>query len=165
MNEEYNHLRSGKARSLQQEWEEERDRIRPKLIRQIEAAFDGVELGNGVSLHQARAMDDYAPAEEVQAARALDTEVRWQDISDEKLDKFSDTLSFMDVEGFRFHIPRFMVYVLQNEAVHSWAFTNLLYWTDAQHRENATSTFSDDQRAAILAFSDFYSEERQSGQF
>ena len=84
MNDDSKHLRSSKARSPQQEWEEERDRIRPVLLRQIETAFDG------------------------------------------------DTA---------------------------------IYWTDAQRCENSMPTFSDDQRAAIQAFSDFYSEERQSGNF
>jgi hypothetical protein len=64
----------------------------------VGTAHDGVELGEGVSLHQARAMDDYRSDAEVAAARALDTESRWQDVTDEKLERLSDTLPFMDAK-------------------------------------------------------------------
>jgi len=83
-----------------------------RLIAVINDAFGDVTLGNGRSLHQARAIDDWKDDAEVKAARVLDTETRWQDISDEKLDRLCDTLVFMDAAGFRFHMPRFMIFSL-----------------------------------------------------
>ena len=85
---------------MREEWAAEREAQRLRLIRQVESAFDGIGLGGGVSLHQARAMDNRDSDAEIAAARALDTEARWQDVSDEKLDRLSDTLAFMDPHGF-----------------------------------------------------------------
>ena len=86
-----------------------------QLLAEIEAAFGDVRLGGGVSLHQARAIDDFhlgLGGPDFAAARRLDAEERWQDIPDGKVENLSDTLVFMDAEGFRFHMPRFMVYML-----------------------------------------------------
>lgn len=85
------------------------------LLAQIEAAFGHVQRDHGTTLHQARALDNYDPGSE--EARTFDTEEHWQDISDEKIEKFSDTLAFMDAAGFRFHIPRFMVWALEHAGV------------------------------------------------
>jgi hypothetical protein len=158
--EQTGHLPKLVVGPMQLEWEAARARIRPLLIRQIEAAFDSVELGHGVSLHQARAMDDCASPAEIAAARALDTENRWQDITDEKLDRLADTLPFMDAEGFRFHIPRFMIFALLNEGW-SWARDTAIYWTDTSGRPSEhLSLLSEDQRMAVEAFAEFYIEER-----
>ena len=146
---------------LQLAWEAERARIRPHLLHQIEAAFDGIELGRGVSLHQARAADDYASAADVEAARALDSESRWQDITDEKLNRLADTLPLMDAEGFRFHIPRFMIFALLNEGARSWARDTAIYWTDTAERPGEhLSLLSEDQRRAVEAFAEFFAEGR-----
>ena len=88
-----------------------------ELLAEIEATFGAVRLGDGTSLHQADALDDYSPPEVVAAARSLDTEERWQGIPDEKVDQFDHTLPFMDAEGFRFHIPRFMVSAITRAGV------------------------------------------------
>jgi len=159
--EQRRHPRDFKVGPLQEAWEADRERVRPYLLRQIEAAFDGVELGGGVSLHQARAIDDCASDVEIRAARALDTERRWQDVSDKKLEHLSDTLSMMDAEGFRFYIPRFMTFALRNEGSHSSAGDHAIYWTKAAERnENRFGLLSEEQRAAIEDFADFFSEER-----
>jgi hypothetical protein len=146
---------------LQLEWEAERDRIRPQLLREIEFAFDGVELGTGISLNQARAMDDYESEDRIRLAREWDTELRWQDIPDDKVDRLSDTLAFMDSEGFRFYIPRFMTFALRNERSSSHAVETTVYWTARENRiEKHMALLSDDQRTALDAFADFFGEGR-----
>ena len=47
----------------------ERNVKRQRFITQIQAAFDGVTLGRGVSLHQGRALDCYEPDDVVARAR------------------------------------------------------------------------------------------------
>lgn len=129
------------------------------MLARIESAFQGVQLGNGVSLHQARAMDDWEHDATVAAARALDTEERWQDISDEKLHRLSDTLPFMDAEGFRFHIPRFMVFNLNNETSDSWAYASAIYWSDMRERTgDHLALLSNEQREVIQAFFEFHAD-------
>jgi len=83
------------------------------LIEEITAAFDGVSREEGISLHEAMAIDDYESDEERAKARAEDTETRWQDVPDDDI-RFSHTvLSFLDVKGFRYYIPAYLVWYLK----------------------------------------------------
>jgi hypothetical protein len=148
---------------MHNEWAAEREAERLRLIRDVEAAFDGVALGNGVSLHQARAMDDYAPDAEIAAARALDTEDRWQDVPDKKLDRLSDTLPFMDAERFRFYLPRFMLFALTHrggsEYPGSWAADTAIYWSDPRQSADKIGLMTPRQREVVQAFNAFYRNE------
>lgn len=101
-----------------------------ELIAEIEAAFAKVELGNGLSLHQARAMDLLQSPEEVLEARPLDIETRWQDIPDNKVDEFHYALTFMDPDSLRFHLPRFMVFALENPGLDTPAVDAAVYACD-----------------------------------
>ncbi|CAN5820391.1 hypothetical protein BH23ACT12_BH23ACT12_02140 [soil metagenome] len=100
------------------------------LIEQINAVFGRVELGDGLSLHQARAMDRLQPPEDVLEARPLDREDRWQEISDGKVEEFHYALTFMDPEGLRFHLPRFMVFALEHPGLDSPAIDAAVYACD-----------------------------------
>jgi hypothetical protein len=101
-----------------------------ELIAEIEASFAKVELGNGLSLHQARAMDLLQSPEEVLEARPLDIETRWQDIPDSKVDEFHYALTFMDPDSLRFHLPRFMVFALENPGLDTPAVDAAVYACD-----------------------------------
>ena len=80
-----------------------------QLIRDIETAFRDVELGNGLTRHEAMAFEgtDYCTAEERARVRARDPETRWQDIPDSSLEECLDRWA-CDEEGFRFHLPAYM---------------------------------------------------------
>ena len=101
-----------------------------ELIAEIEDAFGKEELGDGLSMHQAGAMDLLLEPEEVLQARALDPEARWQDIPDERVDEFHYALTYMDPEGLRFHLPRFMVFALENPGLDSPAVDAAVYACD-----------------------------------
>lgn len=101
-----------------------------QLLAEIEQAFGGVELGGGLSMHQAGAMDLLLEPEEVLQARVLDPEARWQDIPDDRLDEFHFALTYMDPEGLRFHLPRFMVFALENPGLDSPAVDAAVYACD-----------------------------------
>ena len=88
--------------------------LRSALVAEITAAFDGVPLGGGVTLHQARSMDDYEYEWAQLAARSRDAEARWQDVAEDKLRELHDVHPFLDPEGFRFYIPAFMIWVLRH---------------------------------------------------
>jgi len=127
-----------------------------QLFREIEIAFDGIELGDGVSLHQALAIDDWASKANIAAARAFDTEQRWQDVADEKVKRFFDTLNFMDAEGLRFYLPRFMTYAIHNEAT-DYDVRQAVLWQieTVNHR---LLLLSERQQAAVKAFLDYFSQ-------
>ena len=85
-----------------------------ELIDLITAAFDGVSREDGVTLHEARVIDDYGDDDERSDARRKDTDTRWQDVPKKWIEKFADTLPFMCPKGFRYYIPAFMMYALKH---------------------------------------------------
>lgn len=86
---------------------------RRALLAEIAAAFDGVSREGGTTLHEAVALDDRESLEEQQAARRLDTELRWQDVPDEDIFACCSALSFLNEKGFRYYIPAFMTFGLR----------------------------------------------------
>jgi hypothetical protein len=64
------------------------------IINLIQTAFANVELGDGITLHQAIALDNYCTDEEVVAARSQDTENHWMEIPRATLINFESALSF-----------------------------------------------------------------------
>lgn len=84
----------------------------PAIVAMIEAAFEGVGRGDGVTLHQTRAMDDYGSPDEVAAAKARDTETRWQDVPDVHLRDFTSS-AYFDEAGYRYYLPALMRYALK----------------------------------------------------
>ena len=83
------------------------------IIEEITTAFDGVSRENGVSLHEAMAIDNYESAEERTKARAEDTEMRWQEVPDDAIRFLDAVLSFLDAKGFRYYTPAYLVWYLK----------------------------------------------------
>lgn len=79
------------------------------LIAEITAAFDGVAREDGVSLRESRVIDDYGCDEERAEARLLDTDTRWQDVSDADMQEYDGVLTFSDAKGFRYYLPAYML--------------------------------------------------------
>lgn len=85
---------------------------RAALIKEIEAAFDGMPRRDGTTLHEAEVIDCYGSDEERDRARELDTEHRWQDVPNSGLEQHSSIWSFLDAEGLVYHLPAGMVWSL-----------------------------------------------------
>ncbi|MBX2868390.1 MAG: hypothetical protein KTR18_06920 [Acidiferrobacterales bacterium] len=82
----------------------------PRKIREtIEVAFDRVELGEGIGLWQAQAIDDYASKEDILKARLRDEKTDWRKLKGKELIRCHSSLSFFDADGMRFHLPAFML--------------------------------------------------------
>jgi hypothetical protein len=134
---------------------------RDRILAEIEAAFGDVRRERGVTLHRARAMDDGFPSD---VSCELDPEERWQDISDEKIDRFGDTMAFMDLKGFRFHLPRFMVRSLsagnvegnwgRDAAIYACCFSDEL----REHKLKLFDGLNGDQRTVIARYLRFVLE-------
>jgi hypothetical protein len=98
-------------------------RRRIDLIAEIESAFSEVEKGAGIGLREALQRDitfeDTPESHQlILDARAQDIE-RWQGLSDEiLLGAFGDALFFTDQVGFRYLIPAYMRYCLQEKPIH-----------------------------------------------
>ena len=80
-----------------------------QLIVEITAAFDGVSREEGITLHQALAIDDWKTPREQLAARRLDIDQRWQDVPGDAIVAWESALSFLDAKGFRYYLTAFMV--------------------------------------------------------
>ena len=62
----------------------------------------------GIGVREAIAIDDYAEEPAREAARQADIETHWWEILDEFGPMLASTLSFTDIEGFRFLLPALM---------------------------------------------------------
>lgn len=85
--------------------------LRPALIELITRAFVSVERGSGLTLHEADAQDFGGNRDE---ARLKDTDTRWQDVPSEAIVDCYTALSILDAAGFRYYLPAYMVWTLNN---------------------------------------------------
>ncbi|WP_422120627.1 DUF6714 family protein [Leptospira interrogans] len=74
-------------------------------------------MGNGTTLHEAVAKDDYLSAEEILAARKKDTELHWRDVPSEHLADHPEFLIYLDFEGLRYYLPAVMMFALNCSTV------------------------------------------------
>ena len=89
--------------------------MREVLVGEIGVPFDGVRREDGVTLHEAREIDDHSSARKRAAARAMDTDQRWQDVPIADLLRFGGgAFCFLDNKGFRYYLPAYMICVLNN---------------------------------------------------
>ncbi len=84
-------------------------RTQGQIIEMVKDAFCGVELGNGIGLLQAQAIDNREPDEVQTKWRKEDEKFHWESISHELLESCHSSLSFFDAEGMKFHLPAFIV--------------------------------------------------------
>jgi hypothetical protein len=127
------------------------------LITLIQHAFADVERGNGITLHQAIALDDYCSEEAVAAARSQDTDTHWSEISRATLKNFESALSFLDELGSRYYLPVFMITAIEGHiSLHTPFFklTNLMGTLRKSDSAQATQNygFNPEQVQAIAAF-------------
>ena len=91
-----------------------KDPNRADVEEKIRAAFRGVQLGRGVSLAQAQAINRRDGALTDDAFRALpqsENTERWEALSLSELDR--DCIAHLDAEGFRYYIPAFILSLLE----------------------------------------------------
>ena len=84
------------------------------IVKEIEIAFSGVILGDGIGLWEAQAIDDYETKEVQNSNRKTDEKENWSIISHDHLQRCHSSLSFFDANGMRFHLPAYIVASLEN---------------------------------------------------
>lgn len=119
-----------------------------EICRAIEVAFAGVTLGGGVGLTEAQGLDDYADAETCAAYRANDEKEDWHRLTAEALNHCNSSLSFLDAEGMRFHLPAYLLAELRGDYRFGMAFC-LTQTSDYDRYFHLLSTA---QRRALRAF-------------
>ena len=90
-----------------------RKAIAKGLINKIKKAFSNITLGNGISLREARRIDDDW-VDRCQTAHALDEVENWQKVTDADLKEYADGLHcFSDEKGKMFYLPAYMCFGLR----------------------------------------------------
>jgi len=136
------------------------DTDRSNVIAQITKAFSKVSREGGVSLHEADVLDAYGSDEECAAARAIDTDTKWQEVPESDIEENYSILSFLDPIGFRYYIPAYMVWSLRHweRADSNSVFSTVDHLTlvdrlDLREYHLARfRVFSPDQRSAVQSF-------------
>lgn len=87
-----------------------------EVISEIRSAFEGVTLNGGVSLQQARVMDNFGrgvTAEEFAHLPEREITEDWSAVPIDLLEGF-DCVAFLDEKGLRYYLPAFMLHILDN---------------------------------------------------
>jgi hypothetical protein len=100
-----------------------------KIIATTSQASGKVLRGQGISLHEADALDIYASDDQLKQARLLDTDIHWWEIAPDQLERFNGVLIYTNAEGFRYYIPAYMTLALR-----TWQSGSLS--VDAQFRRS-----------------------------
>ncbi len=131
--------------------------IRQAITTEITSAFEDVQRGDGITLHQAQVLDYYGDEKEEAEARAKDTDTRWQDIPDSLIEELSGTLRFLDAKGFCYYIPAFMIWALRHhETSDSFARDAAVYAFGvdplAEHHMERFRVLAEQQTKAVAHF-------------
>lgn len=117
-----------------------------RALRILESAFACVRLGNGIGLSEAQGIDDYASNEELANLRRQDEKEDWRRISHDELNRSYSSPTFMDAEGFVFHLPAFVIAEL-NDKYH-YGFVEQLI-NSLNYPEGWTELLNESQRNAL----------------
>ena len=127
------------------------------LIHEIEAAFDGVRLEDGISLNMTEYNDSGGSAPKYAELAKSDEREDWRRIPDETLENFTVTFCFTDLKGFRFYIPAYMRWIVRNHRTSSCIIGEFtIYALKPTHYLFAKTSFeewfTERQVAVILRF-------------
>lgn len=124
------------------------------ICEEIKVAFGDVQLGGGIGLSQANAMDDYEPEDVLQHRREEDEKNDWHCIKIEDLNNNTCGLSYFDAEGMRFHLPAYMIAHLREQ--YNFDLLGVVVDTSGSMYEKF-QLFSSKQKRAIISYLDYIS--------
>ncbi|WP_374673276.1 DUF6714 family protein [Ideonella sp.] len=84
------------------------------MLRRIRRAFADVRRGEGISLHEAVAIDDHASPAQREAARRLDTDRHWSEVPDAHIASHASVFSFLDLRGHVYYAPAYMSWMVRH---------------------------------------------------
>lgn len=131
------------------------------LKAKIRIAFKDEKLGDGISLNQTEYLDSYKSDQSYLELAQFDERENWQNISDATLEKFTCTFSFTDAAGFKFYLPAYMIWTLNNYLKKSYGIIGdlTIYALNLDHytirKNNFFKMFNFDQIQCIIEFLEF----------
>jgi len=127
-----------------------------ELISEIESAFAGVKLGNGVSWREADVIDDYGSKEQRRLARVQDEKEDWKKIPLELIGdlRYQAVLAFLDIAGLKYYLPICMVYYLKKADVSDSTITDGIIFTltNEIRIKELVGHLNNEQLACVKAF-------------
>jgi hypothetical protein len=122
------------------------------LIRQIDGAFAGQALGNGIGLFEANGIGFFAMEQELAELRSQEERDDWRRIRAESLNECYCAPTFFDPHGFVFHLPAFLIAELKDQYEYGFidGLTDRLVDADPEWRD-WTRLLTAPQRDAIVA--------------
>ena len=99
------------------------------MEKEIRLAFSGVSREGGVSLSEAREIDNYGSEKARREARKRDTDTRWEDIPDESIPENCELWPFLDEIGFHYYIPAFISWCVRKRAENELGYEDPWYPT------------------------------------
>ncbi len=131
-----------------------------ELIAEIDSAFVGVRLEDGVSLNMTEYNDSGGSASQYAEKAKFDERDDWHRLDDKTLEDFTVVFSFTDLKGFRFYIAPYMIWALRNHRIStSIICDNTIYAIHPDHylfeEIPFTSWFTGPQVAAMAKFLEY----------
>lgn len=133
-----------------------------ELIAKIHDVFKGVKLQTGIGLNQSIGIDRYATNEEIREIGNKDEKSDWTLLIDSTLLKSTYSIGgllFFDPKGLSFHLPAYMVTVINNpvadigETLH-FTLTNL-----NEHNLNRFKILTQEQKYVVGEFLNYISKD------
>jgi hypothetical protein len=133
------------------------NRTPEKLIVEIEKAFHEVKLGGGISLNMTEYLDSYRTNEKFAKLAKQDERNDWTKISDAVLEQFTVTFCFTDEQGFRFYLPAYMRWSLNNPESDNFIGDHTIYALNTKtieelQNKKITEILNDEQTEVIVKF-------------
>ena len=128
---------------------------RAALIHQIEDAFEGIQLGTGIGIHQAMAIDAYSSDKEIERAKRLDCWEDWRDIPDHVMEQGEAALCFMDAKGILFALPAYMRYCVRYFDTSGWTTVDSAVYAlerDLKPAKGVCELMNSQQKAVVARF-------------
>ena len=131
------------------EIELQRGKLAEEICIQIEEAFADTVLGDGIGLWEAQGLDDYEDESTCAAYRERDEKFDWKSFSLETLQRCNSSPGFFDADGFRFHLPAFMIADLREDYGFDFIYS-LIYFEHLGYTRFVSLT--PPQRAAVRSY-------------
>ncbi|MDB5385343.1 MAG: hypothetical protein JWM11_989 [Planctomycetaceae bacterium] len=122
---------------------------RGDVEKHIRAAFRGVQLGDGIGLHEGAGLDGYADSKALSTYREMDERKNWEALDSEILSDYSIALCYFDAEGMRFHLP---AYLIDSVGDHNLCYSIMFTLLNAKSGDRRLELLNSEQRQAVREF-------------
>ena len=127
------------------------------ILKAIRDAFRGIKLDGGVTLAQARLMDQFGRGD-IASAMVSAGPSDWTALSDDEISD-SPVLNFLDATGMRFYLPAFMSWTLRKyDRSGSESVGSTIYAFLRPPHDEVFSLFDEGQRRVACQFLQFFAQ-------